>query len=163
MSERAIPELSVDTQTIERLLMDVPVDGLITYATLSTAIGRDIQTRARHILQSACRRVLREKQIVFAPIMGKGLKRLNDSGVIGIGEAAIASIGRKSRRTVKKLACANYDALKPSERSQHNVLVSQLGVLAHITSAATQKKLEESAGHEKLPVAKMLAAVQSSL
>lgn len=163
MSERAIPELSVDTQTLERLLMDVPQGGAIDYETLTKAIGRDVQSRARHILQSAVRRVLREKQIVFAPIMGKGLKRLTDSGVLGVGEAAIASIGRKSRRTVKKLACADYKSLKPSEQTQHNVLVSHLGVLAHITSAGTQKKLEASAGHEKLPVAKMLAAMQSEL
>lgn len=163
MSKRAIPELSVDTQTIERLLLAVSVDGTVSYKTLTDAIGRDVQTRARHILQSAVHRLLRDHAIVFAPIFGEGLKRLNDAAVLGVGSAALASIGRKSRRTVKKLATVNYDAMKPGERTQHNVLVSQLGVLAHITSSGTQKKLAENAGHEKLPVAKMLAAMQSEL
>ena len=160
---RAIPELSVDTQTIERLLLDVPPNGEITYATLSAAIGRDVQTRARHILNAAVRRVLRNNQIVFAAVFGKGLKRLSNDGVLGVGQEAIVAIGRKSRRTVKKLACADFDKLKPAERTQHNVLVSQFGMLAHITSSTTQKKLEAHAGHEKLPVAKMLAAVKESL
>lgn len=160
---RAIPELSVDTQTIERLLNDVPIDGELSYAELSKAIGRDVQTKARHILNAAVRRVLREKQIVFAAVHGHGLKRLNDAGVLSVGEDAIAAIGRKSRRAVRKLACADYGKLKPSEQTQHNVLVSQLGMLSHITSSSTQKKLEEKAGHEKLPVAKMLEAVAESL
>ena len=160
---RSIPELSVDTQTIALLLLSVPPAGEIDYASMSAAIGRDVQTRARHILNSAVRRVLREKQMVFAPVIGKGLKRLDDIGVLGVGTAAIASIGRKSRRAVKKLACANYDALKPPERVQRNVMASQFGMLTHITSASTQKKLEARAGHEMLPLAKMLAAVLSTL
>lgn len=163
MSERAIPELSVDTQILERRLLDVSVGEIVSYEELSKTIGRDVQRKAHHLLTTAVRRVLRDKQIVFAAVHGKGLKRLDDAGVLGVGEAAIAAIGRKSRRTVKKMACADYKALKPEERTQHNVIVSQLGVLAHITSSSVQKKLEASAGHEKLPVAKMLAAVAESL
>lgn len=163
MSNHTIPELSVDTQVLERLLLEVPVDGFIGYETLTKAIGRDVQTRARHILQSAVRRAQRDKSIVFSAVRGEGLKRLTDGAVLGVGAAAVASIGRKSRRAVRTLGCANFEALKPSERSQHNMLVSQLGVLAHITSGATQKKLEARAGHEKLAVAKMLEAVQESI
>lgn len=160
---RSIPELSVDTQALERLLLAVEIGGDISYQTMNKAIGRDVQNGARHILMSAVRRVQRDRHMVFAPVFGKGLKRLTDAGVLGIGEQAIAAIGRKSRRTVKKLACADYDKLTTAEKTTHNVLVSQLGALAHVTSGSTQKKLTERAGHEKLPVAKMLEAMQSSL
>jgi hypothetical protein len=162
---RAIPELSVDTQTIERLLWDVPVGEVISYETLSKAIGRDVQRRARHILTSAVRRVQREKQMVFAAVNDVGLKRLSDSGVIGVGAQAVVEIGRKSRRTVKKLACAKYEALSKDEQTQHNVLVSQLGMLAHVTSANSQKKLEAKVeeAQAKLPVAKMLDAIRATL
>lgn len=165
MDTRAIPELSVDTQTIERLLWEVPVGDVISYVTLSSAIGRDVQRKARHILVSAVRRVLREKRMVFGAVNSVGLKRLSDVGVLGVGAQAVAEIGRKSRRTVKKLACAKYEALSPADQTTHNVLVSQLGVLAHITSASTQKKLEAKVeqAHAKLPVAKMLDEMRATL
>lgn len=162
---RAIPELSVDTQTIERLLWEVPVGEVASYGDLSAAIGRDVQRKARHILNSAVRRVLREKQVVFAAVNGVGLKRLSDVGVLGVGAQAVTAIGRKSRRTVKKLACAQYEALSKPEQTVHNVLVSQLGVLAHITSAGTQKKLEAKIdqAQKKLPVGKMLDEMRATL
>jgi hypothetical protein len=39
--KRAIPELSIDTQTLERLLRTVSVGEIIAYRSLSAAIGRD--------------------------------------------------------------------------------------------------------------------------
>jgi hypothetical protein len=162
---RAIPELSVDTQTIERLLWDVPVGDVIDYTTLSAAIGRDVQHRARHILDSAVRRVLRDKQMVFAAVSGLGMKRLDDTGVLGVGTQAVAEIGRKSKRTVKKLACAKYEALTKDGQNQHNVLVSQLGMLAHVTSTSAQKRIAAKVdeAQAKLPVAKMLEAMRASV
>ncbi len=165
MTTRAIPELSIDTQTLERLLWEVPVGDTVPYSTLSEAIGRNVQQRARHILVSAVRRVLREKRMVFAAVANVGLKRLDDEGVLSVGGEAVHAINRKCSRVVKKLSCVEYDKLPTQGQTTHNVLVSQLGMLKHVTSSPTQKKLEQRIGQAqtKLPVGKMLDEMRSTL
>jgi hypothetical protein len=168
MSEnrRAVPELSVDTQTIERLLWEIPVGETVSYARLSEAIGRDVQHAARHILTSACDRVLREKQMVFAPVVGVGMKRLDDVGIVSTGSSTIQRIFNLSRRGLRRLAAvANFDALPNEQKVKHNLTMGQLGMLAHATKGATVKKLEQRAGNSTapLPTAKFLEAMKETL
>lgn len=162
---RAVPELSVDTQTLERILWDVPVGDTIGYDKLTAAIGRNVQGKARHILDSAVRRCLNDKEMVFGAVHGVGLKRLTDVGILSVGEQGRTALFRKSGRVIRKLAAANYTALNHSEQTQYNTLVSQFGVLRHMTSTAVQKKLETriEQAQSKLPVAKMLDEMRATL
>jgi hypothetical protein len=163
---RAVPELSIDTQTIERLLWEIKVGETIAYATLSAAIGRDVQHHARHILRSACDRVLREKQMVFAAVVNVGMKRLDDLGIVSTGASTIRRIYNLSRRGQRTLAAvAAFDALPNDQKVRHNLTMGQLGMLTYATSGTTIKKLElkAGAGTEPLPTAKFLDAMRDTL
>jgi hypothetical protein len=150
---RAIPELSVDTQILERLLVGAAVGDVIGYGALSAAIGRDVQNSARHLLMSAQRRLQRERQMVFAPVVGVGIKRLDDAGIVGVGESIMARTGRSARRGIQKLACATYESLPNDLKVKHNAMLSAFGVLAHMTKSKTLRQLEGVAEKASQPLA----------
>lgn len=163
-SGRAIPELSVDTQTIERLLWTIPTGETVSYGTLSEAIGRDVQHTARHILDSARSRVLRDRHMVFEPVMGIGLKRLDDIGIVGTGTSVVRRIFNLSRSGIRKLAAvADFDKLPNDQKLHHNLTMGQLGMLAHATKSSTMKKLEARTEDKPLPTAKFLDAMRETL
>lgn len=164
--KRAIPELSIDTQTIERLLSEVGIGDVVSYAVLSEAIGRNVQNGARHILMSAETRLLREHQMVFAPVHGEGVKRLDDAGILGTGESTLRRVHNLSRRGARKLAAVkDFDALPNAQKVKHNLMIAQLGMLSHVTSGRTAKRLEEatSKAAQPMPTAKFLEAMKASL
>ena len=80
--KRTINEVSADTLALYEALKDITIDGMITYANLSDLIGRDVQSEAIGSLTTARRMCQREDQIVFSPVRGVGLKRLDDSGIV---------------------------------------------------------------------------------
>lgn len=163
---KAIPELSIDTQTVERLLSEVVVGDVVSYLTLSKAIGRDVQTGARHILERARWRLLRERQMVFAPVWDQGMKRLDDIGIVGTGMTTLKRVHNLARRGARTLAAVqHFDALPREQQSKHNLMVAQLGMLSHVTARRVAKRLEEQTQQSAtpLPMAKFLEAMKESL
>ena len=141
-SKRVIPQLSVDAQLLARHLEKVQVGEVIEYAALNKIINANVQNGARSILAAARKKVLNDERIVFDVIMGKGLKRLNDSEIIGTGTCALARIRRTSRRAVKKLACAEYDKLPTGEQTKFNAVASMLGALNQAAKDSNLRSLE---------------------
>lgn len=168
MSEkRGISELSIDTQTLERLLLTIGVGETVSYKALSDSIGRNIQNGASHLLQSARRRLQRESAMVFEAVHGKGLKRLDDIGIANCGESARVKMHNLARRTRQKLTCVqNFDALPNDAKVKHNVAMSIFGALSEVTKAKAVKKLEgqvSNGAHDALPTAKFLEAMKAGL
>lgn len=167
MSKRSIPELSIDTQTLERALLTVAVGEVVGYESLSKLIGRNVQNGATHLLQSARRRVQRDHHIVFEPVRGEGLKRLDDEGKARSGESALAKIRSTARRGQEKLLCVDdFDSLSNDAKIKHNLSLSVLGALRQVAKATTMKRLEgkvSNSKHDALPVAKFLDAARESL
>jgi hypothetical protein len=163
---KAVPDLSIDTQTVERLLADISVGDAVSYETLSSAIGRNVQGDARHILKSAQSRLLRERQMVFAPVWGKGMKRLDDVGIVGTGVHTLKRVHNLARRGARTLAAVqDFEALPNESKVQHNLMAAQLGMLSHVTSGRVAKKLEAQTRQSAtpLPTAKLLEAMKASL
>lgn len=163
---KAVPDLSIDTQTIERLLSVVDVGEFVSYEDLSSAIGRNVQNGARHILKSAQTRLLRDQQMVFAPVWGKGMKRLDDVGIVGTGVSTLRRVHNLARRGAKTLAAVqDFEALPNDSKVQHNLMAAQLGMLSHVTSGRIAKRLEAHAKQSPspLPTAKLLEAMKASL
>lgn len=167
MSKRSIPELSIDTQTLERELAAVVVGDTIAYDDLTAVIGRNVQNGAAHLLQTARRRLQRERQIVFEPVHGEGLKRLDDIGIASSGESARVRMHNLARRTRQKLGCVqDFDALPNDVKIKHNVAMSIFGALSEVTRSASIKKLEghvANGKHDALPTAKFLDAMKASI
>jgi hypothetical protein len=159
--------LSIDTQTLERLLEKAQVGDVVSYKELSEAIGRDVQNGANHLLYSARARLQRDQQRVFAPVMGQGLKRLDDAAIVGTTTTAMHKVRNLARRQQQTLSCvADFDALPNDAKVKHNVALSVFGVLATVTTDKSMRKLEgrvTNGKHDALPAAKFLEAMRESL
>jgi hypothetical protein len=162
--KRAIPELSVDTQILERLLLVLDVEEIVSYKSLSDAIGKDVQHRARHLLDSARNRALKREGFVLESVMGIGIKRLSDEGIAHIGHSVTKKIHRLSKRGLQKLvAVKDFDALSANSKRTHNLNAAMLGVLAYQTKTRTLRKLEAATSQSVLPAMKMLEAMKGAL
>lgn len=157
-NKKAIAELSVDTQVIIGLLKKCEVGQMITYASLSQAIGRNVQTAARHITESARDIVQRDYHMVFSCVLNEGLKRLDDTAIVELHRGSTARISRHAARTIRKMSCAEYERLSQSQKVQFNVGVSVLGAIGQITRrkqiATVEKRVTETM--DKVAFGKML-------
>lgn len=165
---RSIPELSLDTQTMERMLREVPVGGILTYATLSAAIGRDVQHEARHTTRTARQRLLRSDRMLFEPVTNIGLKRLDDAGKVATGRAHLRRSRTQARLAQAKTSAVDDFAALPNHlKVEHNLVLAQAGILRHVTSGATTRKLEKAVNSTNtdrvLPLRQCLDAVRETL
>lgn len=143
--KRAIPELSIDTQTLERLLATIPVGGFISYSALSAAIGRNVQVGARGNLNSARRRLLRSERILFEPVLNEGLKRLDDRGKVSTGRSHIRRAHNQAKMAYQKtVSVDHFDAMPNELKVEHNIVLAQAGALKSMTSERSRRQLETS-------------------
>lgn len=167
MTKVTIAEVSIDTQTLERELLKATIGDLIDYEHLSATIGRDITGKARHVLYSALYRVKRDRQMVFSPVRGVGMKRLDDIAIASSGDQSIARIRNTAKRGRHTLTCVqDFAALPEDVKRKHNIALSVLGVLGHITRTSTVKKIEARTGntlHDSMPTAKFLEQLKDTL
>lgn len=138
---KAIQELSIDTQTVERILAALAINDVATYTVMSAAIGRDVQHDARHILNRAVIRREREGE-VYGAVTNIGMKRLDDAAIVGTGALTTAKIRRLSTRGIRRLMnLKDYEALSRDLQNEFNTRAAQLGVLKAYTSASNTKKI----------------------
>lgn len=158
---RSIPGLSIDTKTLSDRLARAEVDEIVTYQELTSLIGRDVQSIARGNLNSAVRRMLADGR-VFACVHGVGVKRLNDHEIVGVGTQVLSKVRRTTNRARVKLAAVqDFDALPRDEKATHNMAMSVLGVLSHMTKPSTVRQLETRIDEARtaLPLQKTLDAL----
>ena len=135
-------ELSVDVLKLEASLVDVAVGVTISYQFLSGLIGRDVAHGARGVLTSARKRLMREPhRVFFGAVRGVGLRRLTARGMLTGGKAHLVRSSNQARYSERIVTAVEYDDLTADERIQHNVLLSQAGVIRHVASTRTSQKL----------------------
>jgi len=158
---KTIPEFSVDGHRLAEILRQTPVDGLVSYADLSTSIKRNVQKEGRSALSSARRQMQREAAMVFEPVRNVGMKRLNDCDIVRTSQSSIKHINRTARRGVTRLACvSNYAGLSREEMIRHNTAMSLLGMFHEITKVKNVKQIEAvvAVAQRTLPLAQTLEA-----
>ena len=96
--DRTIPELSIDSKMLYDRLIKAEVGAVIPYRELTEVISRDVQGPARGNMNTARHRALRHNGMVFEAVWKVGLKRLNDTEVVAVGEASLGRIRRVARR-----------------------------------------------------------------
>ncbi len=115
----------------------------IPYKELNDLIGRDVQHMARGSLSKAKFQLLKEQSMLFACVVGQGQKRLNDSGIVKSGEAAIKGIKRKTRRAILSMsALRDFEKLTNEEKFRHQAQLSIMGTLELMTKESTVKKID---------------------
>lgn len=151
-SKRTLFTLSVDARLLYERLIAVPIDGVILYSDLTNIVKRNVQAEAYGSLSSARNLAQRDKGIVFGVVRRVGLRRLNDVEIVGTSDEALASICRKARKGVKKLACvSDYAKLPDSAKARHNATMSVLAVVEHTAREQNVKRIEGSVANSGVP------------
>lgn len=142
MAERTIASLSVEARILYDHLITIPVGGEVSYAALSALIETSVQVSpGRGALNTARRMAERDNQIVFRPIRGAGLLRLNDVEIVDTGDDALASIRRKAKSAARTLTCVDYLALPEQSKIRHNTTLAILAVQQSLAQEKTLLKL----------------------
>lgn len=151
-------EPSIDARLLADRLSEVPAGETVKYADLNLVINRNVQAAARGALMSARRLLERERRILFESIVGVGLKRLTNEEIPKLGEAARRRIFKFSKRAVRKVSAADYEALSPQGKNQYNSALVALGTVAHFSSRDGAKKIESAVkeAQKPIPLAKTL-------
>jgi hypothetical protein len=132
-----------EVEQLVRILLTIEKSASISYISLSAAIGLDVRTAARSSLQTARRRLIAEYGRKFECVE-LSLVRLDDVGVIRVGEKNLQFIRRKGRRTFHDTTqCVeNYETLNNTDKQRFDVTVAVAGVL---TAALRPKVLSRIA------------------
>jgi hypothetical protein len=139
-----IHEKSADTKILESVLAEATVGDLVTYETLSKAIGRDVRVFALPSLRSARHGLLKAKNMVFGCEANVGYRRLNDSQIVDSAESDRMKMKRAANRSIKKLGVVDFEKLPPEKKKQHTVASAQMGAIALFSGKNATKKIAES-------------------
>jgi hypothetical protein len=124
-------QVSEEVLRIEELLRALPVLGEITYQQIEEKTGVPVIAR-RHLLDSARKRLEREESILLDPIIGVGLRRLDDVQRVKKSTSYIPKMRRSAARGGGLLARANYDALPPEMQVRHNTNASVFTYMTYL-------------------------------
>jgi hypothetical protein len=137
--------IGVDALALIKRLETVSVGETVTYLDLNAVINGDVQGKAYQSLQTARKRLLNEKRTVFGTVNGVGLKRLASTEIVEQEVESVSKIRRGAKRSLKRLAAADYDTLPQQQKIQHNITSSTLGAITLCTSRKAQNLLEQKA------------------
>ena len=165
--KRTIGEITVDARILLDRLKKAAFGEELTYQELNDLIMRDVQGEARGILNTARHRCLIDHKVVFGTIRNIGIKRLNPSEISKSPETAIEHIKKTSRKELRKTACLTqdeYESLDNDDKIKLNTYRSSLGVIAHFTKPAQQKKLYAAVTEQQtaLPIMRTLEVFKSA-
>lgn len=143
---------SPDVDTCVEFLRQHRDKGLITYAAIATATGRDVTGGDRYILQSARRRLEREGTI-FVVDTGKGLRRATDDQLATLStDAPISRTRRIAKVARKRQRAVNVQNLSAEQRATFYVGRAVLGAIEQATRKALRNQLQPIANTNGEPI-----------
>ena len=123
-------------------------DGTIEWKDLAAACNCRNLARVKGWCHSARRMAVKSHNLVFDSVKGVGIRKMQDDGLVGVGQAAIDSIRHKANGARRKMECVKDLAALPNE--QRNALIAyscHLGAIANASSGTVTKRI--TAGVEK--------------
>ncbi|MFM7009570.1 MAG: hypothetical protein ACKO0Z_09625 [Betaproteobacteria bacterium] len=146
---------SADTSIIEQRLRTTTPGELVTYAELSTLLGRDCVECCRGNITSA-RRTLVKESIFFDCVSKEGYKRLTeDEAVVAAGHYRDRA-KHAARRGLVHLQNVPFDNLTDEGKHNHLATSAQLGAIDLFSSSKATKKIASSVNGHKLPIEETL-------
>jgi hypothetical protein len=131
-------ELSPDVAKLAAFLTDRQK---ATYGEMSDLTGRQINSRDRHVMESA-RRILEGKGVYFAVDRGVGLIRATNAQVAILSTShPITKIGRVTRKAQKRQAHVNTQNLSDDDRLAFDIGRSVLAAIRNDTSKSLRARL----------------------
>lgn len=156
---KTIPQISVDSQTIYRRLVQLQPGEVITYDTLAELIGRNCT--AGHSgygnLYTARKKALNENQMVFGPVQGIGIKRLDDAESVSASRDQLNRSRTAARSSRRIAATIDPKKLSKDERTIYEATTLTAATIDLVTKPAKQRALETRIkANDKPPVADVL-------
>jgi hypothetical protein len=156
-------KISLETQVIHDLLIDLEVGDIVEYKELNTLINGDVQNGQRHHLMSAREMAQRDENVVFATIIDVGIKRMSDGEIAQSGDYSRKHIHRTADKALDRLACIDdFDKLPNELKIEHNTSMAIMGVLREATKTKTVKQIRGSIENPKkeLPSAFIMETIK---
>lgn len=132
---------SADTSIIENRLRNTKPGDIVTYAELSTLLGRDVVEFCRGNINSA-RNTLVKESIFFDCITNEGYKRLDNKEAVHASEAYTTRARRAARKGMVHLQNVPFDGLDDEAKKKHLTVSAQLGAIDLFSSSKATKKIE---------------------
>lgn len=143
MSDKSIPEASVDTRLLRDRLLKLNHDETVSYAELSEVIGRDVQTVARSNLASA-RRMAEREGVILDAVSRVGIKRLTSGAAAdSTGPRIRERIRRAASRGARRIAVIPFAELTAEQRIKTSAEASHLGALRAFAADKQTRKIEQ--------------------
>ena len=162
---KTVPECSIDTLTMQNRLEQMAIGESVAYEELSALIGRDVRL-VPHLVVSARRRAEKSGHLVLAAIPGIGIRRLEDSAIVGQSDGARRRLRNAARRGYRRLTnVKDFAALSPELQRRHNLNASYFGVVDALMQPAKMKALEAKMGtaQQPLQLTQCFEAIKDSL
>lgn len=137
------PETEIEVERLTKVLSNLPIRSIASYAELSQAVGYDVQERP-FTLMKARERVEKQTGLRFATVKGEGVKKLDGASVAGIGAAARKVIARRAKRQAARLTGLSYNDIDASSQQRIDAERSLLGAIS-ATAKADIAKVEQEA------------------
>ena len=146
MEKRSISELSIDTQVLYNRLSQCQQGDFVTYEELSELIDRNVQKEAYGNLMTAKKMMQRQHNIVFDPVIGKGLLALTDEeNVNSTGDRYLKKIRNLARNASKRItAISDFNGLSNEAKVKHNANLGIMGAFMLATKKKTVAKIENT-------------------
>jgi hypothetical protein len=145
--------LSADSIALIDALRGVKIGDVITYEHLNAVISGDVQKRQRSALLTARRRLVREDRIVFDVVRGVGLRRLSNAETANVLPSCTRRLRRAAGRARRIGECVSVLELEPSDRAKLVARMTQLQLVAEITTSTAEKRVEVAAAGATAPLA----------
>lgn len=152
---RPLFEISVDAKLLIDFLREIPEGDRATYSAMTKLLGRDVREEAKSALRTAFSHLVKEDQIHFEVIPNIGYVRLSDDEVARRAGTVAQKVSRFARREVKKLVVQDFDKLNNDAKGKILLAQSFLGMVAHASKPAQQKKLAAKIGNNGAPLSLM--------
>lgn len=135
-------ETNPNTEALITHLLEVNPGETVKYEDMTRWIGQNIRApECRGWLQSARRRLEREKNVTFLTIRGVGIMRGTSKDILSAAPNRVQRIRREAYRQEVTLACCEYDDLNQDDKSLYRATTAQVHFLKRAASAPAKKKL----------------------
>lgn len=137
------PETAIEVEKLVAVLRDLPPGEMVTYATLSEAVGYPVQ-RKPFPLMRARKIVEQESGLRFGTVMREGIKRLPANALPGIGADVRKRMSRAAKRQAVRLTGLRYNDIDSTIQARIDAERSLLGAISAIATANAEKLSEHT-------------------
>jgi hypothetical protein len=142
-NSKGIQAKSADTLIVENRLRTTEPGDVVTYAELSSLLGRDVREFCLGCVQTA-RKALIHESVFFDTISNEGYMRLTDDEACKASSHYVDRARSASRRGLTHLQNVQFEKLTDECKRQHLTTSAQLGAIQLFSTGKAGKKISQA-------------------